>query len=277
MSLWPKELKFGFGAERLLCLGVERRIRARVTEKQAINIKSPSTGRPWEATLQALDAYLKSRKDRRVRSSVVLSNRFVRYVVLPWHDAVVSRTERLAQARHCFRQIYGESADGWSIECSASRYGRPSLATAIDRALRDGLREVFSKNACRIQTMQPYLTAAYGQFHRKLSAVGKPPHFFSVVEPSYISCLELAGGSPRAVYNQRVQSDWRSELQGILLQASGNNVQTGKILVSVLAPDNVTSVSESRADGYKRLAARSLSGFSPVTDGGFAMALMAAA
>lgn len=269
-----EHLKIGIGAERVMCLRTGGALRAEVREKHQIDIEPQPAERLWEGPLRALDAYLKTRKERRTPTSVVLSNRLVRYVVLPWHEAVVTRSERRAQAHHHFRQIYGETADAWSIACSAPRYGKASLATAVDAGLIAGLRDVLARSACRLRSIQPYLPAVQTVFC-KSSPSATTAHFFCVIEQGYMSCLELENGAPRNVFNQRMREDWRSELNGIFLEAGLQGARTESSNVSVFAPDSAWASSGEQGDGFKRLLPRFPAGLSPVADGRFAMALMA--
>ena len=58
----------------------------------------------------------------RVDVTVVLSNHFVRYAVLPAQDGAATPEEELALARFQFAKIHGERAKGWEVRvCEAAR------------------------------------------------------------------------------------------------------------------------------------------------------------
>ena len=70
---------------------------------------------------------------------VVLSNTFVRYLVLPWRDGVYRQQDWQAVAQHAFRQQYGAVADNWRIKVRLLAYGENVLAAAIDETLCEQL------------------------------------------------------------------------------------------------------------------------------------------
>ena len=81
---------------------------------------------PWRGALD--DFRLKAAAlRRRVDVSVVLSNHFVRYALLPPQDAVTPE-EELALARFQFTKIHGERVKSWEVRVCER------LACAIDSA-----------------------------------------------------------------------------------------------------------------------------------------------
>ncbi len=61
----------------------------------------------------------------RMNVTVVLSNHFVRYAVVPFDSAVSGASEEeLALARFHFTKIHGERAKGWEVRMSEGRAAR---------------------------------------------------------------------------------------------------------------------------------------------------------
>lgn len=131
------------------------------------------------------------------RITVVLSNRYVRYAVLPWHDALEGEAEEQAYLRHHFAKIHGERAKGWSFRWSEG------LASAIDTAL---LLELKKKK--RIVSIQPELMAAFNRARGKIPAQGA---WLVLSEPERACVASYAKGRWLSVLNAR--GDWRALLE----------------------------------------------------------------
>lgn len=67
--------------------------------------------------------------------NIVLSNAFVRFLVLPWQDGVFTQQDWQAIAQHEFRKQFGVIANNWRITVSLHGYGQTVLAAAIDESL----------------------------------------------------------------------------------------------------------------------------------------------
>jgi len=85
----------------------------------------------------------------------LISNHFVRYIVLPWQAGVVSRKEWIALAEHAFRESYGHVAEQWEVRVSLTRYGEQVVACALDQALIDSLHAVAVDNRWHINIIEP--------------------------------------------------------------------------------------------------------------------------
>lgn len=110
--------------------------------------------------------------------TVVVSNRLVRYVVVPRTAGVSGDAEELALARHHFTRIHGERARDWDV-----RYSRETgLASALDRDLIEELRSTL-----KLKSLQPYLMAA---FNRLRARVPKKGAWFVLPEPQ-ATCVAL--------------------------------------------------------------------------------------
>lgn len=270
MSLWFDHLRIGICTDRLVWVRFARGLRRRVVEKQEIRVPASEGGAVWTPALAALKARLADcAPPGRTECSVVLANRFVRYVVVPWHPALMRHAERIVHARHCFKETYGDVANSWDVTISGAGYGAPVLAAAVDQPFLAGLRDAFQ--GMRLRSIQPYLTVAYGQFQKILARSGAGPTYFGVIDADDLSLIRLADGGLKSVFNQRVSSDWRVTLQGLLLQAaeSGEAERT----VNVLAPDRA-GAEVLGATRINRLAPPILPGYSPLSDPELAMGVV---
>jgi hypothetical protein len=88
---------------------------------------------------------------------VVLSNTFVRYLVLPWRDGIYRQQDWQAIAQHAFRQQYGAIADDWRIKVRLQAYGNNVLAAAIDETLCEQLEACAKQLNFSINSITPLL------------------------------------------------------------------------------------------------------------------------
>jgi hypothetical protein len=169
---------------------------------------------PWRGALEALRqkvATLKNRTD----VSIVLSNHFVRYALVPPQSGAASADEELALARFQFVKIHGERAKAWEVRVSGE------VACAIDTALLSGLKEIFSKQkGARLVSIQPYLMAAYNQWRPRIPRDGA---WLVLVEPERVCLARLAAQGWASVHNGR-ETDWEQALERERSRASGERL-----------------------------------------------------
>ena len=159
---------------------------------------------PWHGALEVL----KDGAWPRARVTVVLSNHFVRYSLVPWSDALATPAEEEAYLRHHFAKIHGERAKGWVLRASQSARGEPRLASAVDAALIQAVRASFPKGGkARLVSVQPALMYI---FNRARDAVPRSGAWLVIAEAER-ACVALhADGAFRAVQNGR--GEWRTLL-----------------------------------------------------------------
>jgi hypothetical protein len=185
VRLAPAEI--GLGAKRIAC--------------------DPDFGtEPWHGALEAL----KGISLPRARATVVLSNHFVRYALVPWSGALATPVEEEAYLRHHFAKIHGERAKAWLFRASEGRRGEPRLASAVDAELMAAIRAAFPKGgAARLVSVQPALMHV---FNGARAAVPHPAGAWLVVAEADRACVALhADGAFRAVQNAK--GEWRAVLE----------------------------------------------------------------
>jgi hypothetical protein len=123
------------------------------------------------------------------RAAVILSSHYVRYAVVPWHDALETEAEEQAYLRHHFAKVHGERAKGWAFRWSNG------LATAIDRSL---LEQITSHKS--VVSIQPSLMAAFNAARGRIP----PDGAWLVLAEEDRACVSLyARGKWLAVQNAR--------------------------------------------------------------------------
>jgi hypothetical protein len=149
--------------------------------------------------------------------TVVLSNHFVRYALIPWSTGLASGAEENAYVRHHFAKIHGEAAKAWSVRASASEAGKPRLASAVDEALLDAVRTCFPLSGrARLNSVQPLLMQRFNLCRKAIPASGA----WLVIAEHGRACVALHSGACW----ERVQSArgaWRTLLDRAVYQAGG--------------------------------------------------------
>jgi hypothetical protein len=149
-----------------------------------------------------------SRLASNARLTVVLSNHFVRYALLPWSDALGTEEEWCAYAEHAFLQTYGSVAAEWHLHTSPAGRDAPRIACAVDRALFDSLRAVPG-----VVSIQPYLMAA---FNARRRVFGKGPGWFVLQETGRVALGLIAGGEWKSIRVRQIRDDPWEALPGLL-------------------------------------------------------------
>jgi len=144
--------------------------------------------------------------------SIVLSNRLVRYAIVPNPDSAIGREEIDLLTRHAFERVHGAAVDGWEFRLSNAAPGRAALASAVDRELVYGLRDAVAGSKARLASIRPYLMAAYNHVIRPTASQG----MFVQVEPHRICQLVWQNNGWLGVQQAHAGEDWQQVLPGML-------------------------------------------------------------
>jgi len=123
-------------------------------------------GPPWQAAVDAFQRFLATAETGTGALDVVLSNHFVRYLLVPWSAQIASAEEFRNCAAAMFEEIHGEVSAEWDVTVSAERTGAPRLAAAVDRSLLEAIRTAVGPTRLRLASVQPYLMAGYNRIAR---------------------------------------------------------------------------------------------------------------
>jgi len=196
--------------ERRLTL---RGMRTRVSNEWLAAEATGEDSAPWRGAVQALETALPAYTGRPAHARVILSSRLVRYVLVPWSDALGDAEEEAAFARHCFERTYGEVAAQWDLRVSDERDGVPKLASAVDAALPVALREVFAAAGVLLDSVQPNLMTVYNDYRHRLQ--GRHA-WLALLEPGGLCLALLHQGRWARIRSMRIGPGWRVELALIL-------------------------------------------------------------
>jgi hypothetical protein len=231
----------------------------------------PSGGMPaqpsWGGPIDTLRAMLAEPASRKTYATVILSNHFVRYLVLSWSTELVTEAEELEYARARFVEVYGEAARDWVIRTSSAAAGARRLAAAADLALINALTRTLQASGVKLTSCQPALMA---QFNGARSRIGNDAWLVSA-ERTRLSIARIRDGQWHSVRTRPLNGapvPLRELLdqERLLLPAGAPG---DKIFLSVV--DDVAI----DTDGLRveRLAARRNRRLAPEVDAGVALAM----
>ncbi|MGE5320340.1 MAG: hypothetical protein ACM3KD_09180 [Hyphomicrobiaceae bacterium] len=214
-----QELRIALCPEQLTLLTMTRRsiwrARLRRTVHDAYSVPcAPQAGAPaWRGALQELETALPGYAERGLPATLILSNRFVRYAIVPWRPELADADEELAFARHCFAKTYGDGGPQWELRVSQESGAHPRLACAVDTELLDALRAVFGRTRIPLRSIQPHLMAAFNAFRGTLR---RRSAWFALLEPGNLCLVLLRQGHWQGLRSVRIGDAWQAELPLIL-------------------------------------------------------------
>lgn len=186
----------------------------RVLAKELIPCASVVGGEaPWEGAIRALEAALPDVAKRKTFATLILSNHFMRYTLVPWSETLSDEAEQMSYAQYCFRQAYGAAVENWELRLSLGLAGVPQLASAVDGRLLQALRLVFLQSGAVLKSVQPYLMAAYNNCRPRLQ---NRSAWLVLFEPGCLCLVLLQQGRWASVRSMRIGADWREQLPRIL-------------------------------------------------------------
>ena len=227
------QLRIALTPTSVVLVRTEGWLNPRVSGSQTFVVEPQPGARPWEATVSALVRALPLFSKPGEPITLVLSNHFCHYLMLPALPTLASEEEDAAFARHTFREIYGETMDGWTIRVSGDSPAQPRLAAAIDANLLLALQRSVGEAKLKLRSVQPYLMAAFNAWHKEL---GRAPVWFALYEPGRLCISLCTHEGVRSVRAAPANDEWRIELPMLMqreanLQVTDSGVQPDHCLV----------------------------------------------
>ncbi len=211
----------------------------------------------WRAAVDTLTAALRELRGRAGRVEIVLSDHFVRYLLIPWSEGLVGDGERLGFARLAFRDLYGHLADTWDLCLDEQPAGQASFACAVDRALPSSLRELVARAGGTLTALIPSLSEC---INRHRPALNAPEFCLAAAELGRVSLAFHSRGGWQAVRSRRVDGPLLETLPALLKQeiAVGDATEGG---VLYLCADDPPGMAPFAVPGWRmvRLAERGIS------------------
>lgn len=124
----------------------------------------PDAGRAlWRGSVAALADWSQGNPQQRRPATLILSNRFVRFALLPWATNAQGESASLALATACLESQYGDMS-GWTVRIDDGRNGQARLVCAMDTALLDTLQSALAKHPCA--RVEPYFVTCWNRWHK---------------------------------------------------------------------------------------------------------------
>lgn len=144
-------------------------------------------------TLPAVVEPLKGFLHRARLLEIRLSNAYLRYVLTPPPQRLLTRAEEGALVAAAFRRVYGEAADGFRIRVVSQSPDAGCLGVALEEAFAQALERALEPLGVRRCTVRPI----WGD------AIGRPPRgttgWHALAEPGWLSLLLVEDGVIRHV------------------------------------------------------------------------------
>ena len=192
MSLsWRERTHIDFSPRQVEMLRFARGLKRTVKDRKIVTCLEATAGGPaWLPAVEALRELLTHPNLGRADATVILSNHFVRYLLVPWSASLVTGEEQLAFARMRFTQVYGEAAQRWMLRLSGAAPGSAQVAAAVERPLIDTLTTLLENSPFALRSIQPQLMSA---FNGARNVMGHDA-WLAVAEPGRLQLGLLRGG-----------------------------------------------------------------------------------
>jgi len=171
----------------------------------------------WQNAVNELGALLLESKSTSERSglplSIVLSNHFVRYKVIPAPPAFTVPGKALLIATHCFRETYGDIVEDWTIKLNTVAGGDTLVACAVDSSLIAALQGLAKQYQCTLKSIQPYLMSGFNLARRQIKPLAT---CYAQVEEGRITIALIRDGAWQTIAGCVAGRDWELALTALI-------------------------------------------------------------
>ena len=254
--------------QRVTWVRMARGLRSQVIAKGSENIVPQADAPAWQAALSRLRHMMLEGEWKNTDVTIVLSNHFVRYDCLPWNEAVKSREEQLALARHRLTHVYGAAAQKWVLRISPDGKGAARLISAVDEALPEMLQLAATEAGCHLLSIHPYLMAS---FNRYAKTMAQGDGWFVAAESGRFALALFRGGKWK-----HVQLRSGDDMAALTEWLERENLAIGEQIlcreVFLFAPE-IEREASIPAYQLHRLELPACHGYSPISDVQYAIAM----
>lgn len=140
---------------------------------------------------------------------VVVSDRFVRYALLPWTPLLKDHTEWHAFARESIVTLYGGQTVDWPLSMAGDRDGSNRVACALQPTLLACVAAAAESRQSRIDTFSPLFVSLFNRDRRRLGS----RTWYVVQETNYTTFGLLSDRRWCALFSRRTVGDGLVELE----------------------------------------------------------------
>ena len=275
LRLFNDRVLIALAPDSLALLRISGGVHPRVSAKSTIACDPGLGTSPWQGAVAALGQLPEETTNANSEITVVLSNHFARFILVPWSQGLGNAEEETAFVRYCFAKVHGERSKAWDVRLSPAPTGSTRIASAVDSSLVQAVRAAFPAGArAKLVSVQPYLMSAFNRWRKHVEGERA---WFLLVEPQRACLAYLEGGLWSAVRNTRGSFDEPSQWAGLLdrerHRVGGEGASED---VYVHAPrSRETPSTEALGWTFRSLALAPAEGLAPAELEPFAMALCA--
>ena len=292
-------------ADAAALLRVNNGLTKRLLEKQHAlsteNQQGANTSQPWASALLALENLLTQSGGQSLNAlstnaqlasslpiTLVLSNQWFRYKIIPAMPAFSPAEKVMAVATHCFRESYGDSVDSWMIRVNPLPHGDSLLISAVDAELIAAIEMLCKKHQCKLKSIQPYLMSGFNAMRHQL---GAGVSCLVQVETGRLTIALMRDGNWQSitattvanVTAKDISADWSEDLAALIsreMLLSGLQNAQANIYFSALPSlqdEKIKQLFKQNNPAWQVLSAdhKAIAGYIPSQDQPYAMALSA--
>lgn len=219
LRLWPdfssQKIWLALSVDGIAIVQQTRGFHKRILSQQyikALDIQENRVDMPnWQALINQLDEYLGGLTlKQNMPMNVVLSSDFVRYIMLPVQQIAMSKAEKIAYAHAVFTEVYGVAANEWQIKYHLAAPDQSTVAVAVDKLLLAALNQLAASHQLRLNSVQPYLMAAFNTLTRPISG------YLALLENTKLLLVHLQKGICQQIQVTPYSHDWQAALNNML-------------------------------------------------------------
>lgn len=270
------ELRVVIYRDRIQVVHIEGRLTFRGWQYQIVEKKNylctAAEGSFSEDAIKSVETALSDLKKPAACAKVILSNHFMSYAMVVLDKALNSEAEELAYAKHCFNQLYGAGAADWELRLNRDYAATQQLASAVDTLFLQNLRAVFARANVKLQSIQPYLMAAYNNCNSRLQHLDA---WFVLYENGSLCIGLVIQGHWSSIRAFNVGQDWFEKLNEILDRESLlSEVDVSSDRIFLWAPEYIkVDIPKNTRWNIQKLKPEIRASFAPEYDEQFAMAM----
>jgi hypothetical protein len=215
--LWRDQVRVGVAPNRLILAGYQRGVNPRLVRRDVIEVQPADTGSAWQAAIDVLPEALAPSRAAKPEVSIILSNCFVRYALVPWNPTLRTEAEWLALARHRLSAVHGAAAEQWELRVTDTVRMGSLIACGVEGALLDAIQAKVAESRATLSSVQPYLIAAFNRIRTK---IGQESCWLVIEEPGCLMLARIRGGHWLSIRCRHVEENWRASFAEILERES---------------------------------------------------------
>jgi hypothetical protein len=185
LRLWRDQVRIALCPDRVITTRYKAGLRPNIVAKNIQKYSGADAG--WKAAMHMLEAVLANPEWQNSDATLILSNHFIRFLMLPWSEVDLDEAEKRSLLQERFLEVYGESSEIWDLRLNEGVFGFPSLACAMQASMLEQIKSAFSASSIRLKSIQPFLMTAFNLCRKSL---GKGTAWFILAEQG-IFCIGL--------------------------------------------------------------------------------------